>query len=66
MIPRGTLHVLRTKFLWQGVCYERFEVVNYGANPVDIPLEFVSPPILPISLKCGASRVRGGVSCWTT
>ena len=37
VIPRGTLHVLRTKFLWQSVCYERFELVNYGANPVDIP-----------------------------
>ena len=37
VIPRGTLHVLRTKFLWQGVCYERFEAVNYGAEPVDIP-----------------------------
>jgi len=37
VIPRGTLHVLRTKFLWQGVCHERFEVVNYGATPVDIP-----------------------------
>lgn len=37
IIPRGTLHVLRTKFLWQGVCYERFEVVNYGSRPVDIP-----------------------------
>jgi len=36
-IPRDTLHVLRTKFLWQGVCYEQFEVVNYGASPVDIP-----------------------------
>jgi glycogen debranching enzyme len=29
--------VLRTKFLWQGVCYEQFEVVNYGSSPVDIP-----------------------------
>jgi glycogen debranching enzyme len=37
VIPRGTLHVLRTKFLWQGVCHERFEVVNYGAKSVDIP-----------------------------
>ena len=37
VIPRGTLHVLRTKFLWQGVCYERLEAVNYGAEPVDIP-----------------------------
>jgi glycogen debranching enzyme len=37
IIPRGTLHVLRTKFLWQGVCHERFEVVNYGAKSVNIP-----------------------------
>ena len=37
VIPRGTLHVLRTKFLWQDVCYERFEVVNYGEKAVDIP-----------------------------
>jgi hypothetical protein len=21
--PKGLLHVLRTKFLWQGACYER-------------------------------------------
>jgi glycogen debranching enzyme len=39
VIPRDTLHVLRTKFLWQGVCYEQFEVVNYGARPVDIPFQ---------------------------
>ena len=37
VIPRGTLHVLRTKFLWQDVCYEQFQVVNYGAVAVDIP-----------------------------
>ena len=37
IIPRGTLHVLRTKFLWQQVCYERFEVVNYGDNPINVP-----------------------------
>ena len=37
VIPRDTLHVLRTKFLWQGVCYEQFQVVNYGTRPVDIP-----------------------------
>jgi len=37
VIPRGTLHVLRTKFLWQGVCYEQFQVVNYGSFSIDIP-----------------------------
>jgi glycogen debranching enzyme len=37
VIPRGTLHVLRTKFLWRNVCYEQFQVVNYGSDRVDIP-----------------------------
>src|SRR5579864_6477089 len=23
VVPRGTLHLFRTKFLWQGVCHER-------------------------------------------
>ncbi len=37
VVPRGTLHVLRTKFLWHGACYEQFRVVNYGPVPVDLP-----------------------------
>jgi glycogen debranching enzyme len=37
VVPRGTLHVLRTKFLWHGGCYEQFQVVNYGPVPVDLP-----------------------------
>ena len=32
MLPRGTLHLCRTKFLWQGVCYERLRVSNFGAG----------------------------------
>ncbi len=39
VVPRGTLHVLRTKFLWRGVCYEQFQVVNYGTVRVDIPFQ---------------------------
>jgi glycogen debranching enzyme len=34
LIPRGTLHFARTRFLWQGVCYERLHVRNYGLDPV--------------------------------
>jgi glycogen debranching enzyme len=37
-VPRGTLHILRTKFLWQGTCYERLRVYNYGIMVLDIPL----------------------------
>ncbi|NGZ08980.1 MAG: amylo-alpha-1,6-glucosidase [Nitrospira sp. LK70] len=29
-VPRGTLHLCRTRFLWQGTCYERIRVQNYG------------------------------------
>ena len=41
-IHRGTLHVLRSKFLWDGACYEKFEIRNFGASTVRIPfsLEF--------------------------
>jgi glycogen debranching enzyme len=31
-IRHGTLHVLRTKFLWHGVCYERLTLTNYAAT----------------------------------
>jgi glycogen debranching enzyme len=31
-LPRGTLHLCRTRFLWQGICYERIRVHNYGVR----------------------------------
>ncbi|HZP62318.1 MAG TPA: amylo-alpha-1,6-glucosidase [Terriglobales bacterium] len=36
-IPRGTVHVLRSRFLWRGVCYEELKFVNYGLSSIDIP-----------------------------
>ncbi|HEY1377772.1 MAG TPA: amylo-alpha-1,6-glucosidase, partial [Gemmataceae bacterium] len=29
VVPRGTLHLARDKFLWRGSCYERLRVRNY-------------------------------------
>lgn len=37
-IPRGSVHLLRTKFLWQGACYERLRLRNFGLEPVRLPL----------------------------
>ena len=37
-VERGTIHIFRSKFLWRGVCYEEFQIVNYGRLAVDIPL----------------------------
>ncbi len=40
LIPRGTLHIFRAKFLWKGVCYERLRVSNFGLTPVDISIAY--------------------------
>ena len=37
VIPRGTLHLHRSKFLWRDVCYEEFKFTNYGLGPLNIP-----------------------------
>lgn len=37
-IPRGVVHLTRTKFLWRGACYEKFHVSNYGMKAVRFPL----------------------------
>jgi len=37
VIPRGTLHLQRSKFLWQDACYEEFRFTNYGLQALRIP-----------------------------
>ncbi|HEY2009809.1 MAG TPA: amylo-alpha-1,6-glucosidase [Rhizomicrobium sp.] len=32
-LPREILHIRRSKFLWQGTCYERIAVHNFDAHP---------------------------------
>jgi glycogen debranching enzyme len=53
-IPRGTVHLYRSKFLDEGICYEQFRLTNYGLTPVEFSLSF----------ECGADfadifEVRG-------
>ncbi|MGH6884495.1 MAG: glycogen debranching N-terminal domain-containing protein, partial [Geminicoccales bacterium] len=38
IVPRGTVHLLRTMCLWNGACHERLMVHNYGAEAVDLAL----------------------------
>ena len=37
-IPRGSVHVFRSRFLWNGVSYERFRLSNYSLAPVKMTL----------------------------
>src|SRR5438874_19441 len=36
VVPRGTVHVFRSKIIWQRTCHERLRVHNYGRAAVDI------------------------------
>jgi glycogen debranching enzyme len=33
VLPRETLHIRRSKFLWQGTCHERIAVRNFDSKP---------------------------------
>ena len=36
MLPRGTLHITRTKLLRQSTCCETLKFINYGLSSVDV------------------------------
>ncbi len=35
-IPRGTVHVFRSKFLWEGRCYEKYRIRNFGLDRLSV------------------------------
>lgn len=37
-IPRGVLHLVRSRFLWQDSCFEKLHLVNHGLEDLDIPI----------------------------
>jgi glycogen debranching enzyme len=37
-LPRDTIHLVRSKFLWEGACHERLGVRNYDSGPREIEL----------------------------
>ncbi|HYC53659.1 MAG TPA: amylo-alpha-1,6-glucosidase [Candidatus Binatia bacterium] len=38
VVPRGAVHIFRSKFLWQGACYERIRITNYSLERVRLPM----------------------------
>lgn len=39
-MPRGRLHLRRTKFVWNGACHERVALRNYGHHKRQVRLDF--------------------------
>ena len=38
ILRRGTLHLVRSRLLWEGVCYEQLRLTNYGSAAVHLPI----------------------------
>jgi len=36
VLPRGILHITRTKLLRHSTCFETVKFINYGLSPVDV------------------------------
>ena len=57
ILPKDTLHVVRTIFLWRDTAYQRLAIHNHGDRPVDLRLSACSSiAILPTcsrSAACG-------------
>jgi glycogen debranching enzyme len=37
-LPRGSIHFFRSKFIWQGICYERLRIMNFASSKVSLSL----------------------------
>jgi glycogen debranching enzyme len=61
VLPRGTLHVFRTKFLWRSCCYERLRISNFAMTAVDVELAMsFNADYADIFEVRGAKRERRG------
>src|SRR5262249_45183859 len=60
--PRGVLHIFRAKFLWNGGCYERVRIANFGAATLEVHLSFeFDADFIDIFEVRGAQREQRGL-----
>jgi glycogen debranching enzyme len=39
-VPRGALHLFRSKFLWNDICYENIRLSNHSLHPIETSVSF--------------------------
>jgi glycogen debranching enzyme len=61
LIPRGTIHLHRTRFLWNATCYEQITVRNYSDRTLKLDLQlFADADFADVFEVRGARRKRRG------
>ena len=62
VVTRGTIHLCRTRFLWQGTWYERFRVQNYGSQSIPLAITIaLDADFADLFEARGRKRERRGV-----
>ncbi|MGH9434520.1 MAG: amylo-alpha-1,6-glucosidase, partial [Terriglobia bacterium] len=60
-VPRETLHLFRSKFLWENACYERLRFLNYSQGPVEVAFSFeIGADFVDMFEVRGMKRARRG------
>jgi glycogen debranching enzyme len=60
-VTRGALHLSRTRFLWQGLCFERLRIHNYSLLPIPVRLSIsVDADFADVFEVRGTKRNRRG------
>ena len=63
LVPRGSLHLFRSKLLWQATCFDHLRLHNYGRVPIQLSLVFeVEADYADLFEVRGLERVRRGTS----
>jgi len=61
VIPRGTLHIVRSRFLWHNVAHEELKMFNYGLSVLEIPFRIaIGADFADIFEVRGTRRERRG------
>ncbi|MBZ5664430.1 MAG: amylo-alpha-1,6-glucosidase [Acidobacteriia bacterium] len=61
LLPRGSVHLFRSKFLWRDVCYDRLRLANFSMYPVEtsVSVEFLADYADIFQVR-GTKRQRAG------
>jgi glycogen debranching enzyme len=61
LLPKGVLHIFRSKFLWEAACYERLQITNFSVEPLHaiVTVQF-DADFADIFEVRGTSRFRRG------
>ena len=61
LVPRGSVHLFRSKFLWRHVCYDKLRLANFSTHSLETSVSFdFAADFVDIFQVRGSKRERTG------